>query len=89
MVEQNEDEVKECVEEEVMDVDMDVMSMLKCFDMFYDCIAILLLTRKHHLIPWIKQKLNAIIVPNCDQGAFVVLYGARQIIIVHCLKISQ
>ena len=45
LVEQNEEEVKECVEEEVMDVDIDVMSMFKCFDMFYNCIVALLFTR--------------------------------------------
>ena len=55
IMEDNENEAKECINEEVHDVDVDAKAVLQSFDVFYDREVILFFTGK---LPYIKQWLN-------------------------------
>ena len=52
IVEEDENEAKECIDEDVCDMELDA----KSFDLFYDHAII--------FINWIKQWLNTIVSPN-------------------------
>ena len=57
----NENEVKECIDEDVHDVDVDAKAVLQSFDVFYDHTGILFFIGKLPYINWIKQWLNTIV----------------------------
>ena len=69
-MEDNENEAKECINEEVHDVDVDAKAVLQSFDVFYDRAVILFFTGKLPYINWIKQWLNTIVSPNCVENIY-------------------
>ena len=59
------DEAKECIDE-----DVHAKVSLHSFDAFYDRAIILFFIRKHLFINSIKQRLNAIVSPNCFENIY-------------------
>ena len=55
IMEDNENEAKECIDEDVHDVDVNAKVVLQFFDVFYDRAVILFFIGKLPYINWIKQ----------------------------------
>ena len=70
IMEDNENEAKECIDEDVHDVDLDAKAVLHSFDVFYDRAVILFFIGKLPYINWIKQWLNTIVSPNCVENIY-------------------
>ena len=70
IMEDNENEAKECTDEDVHDVDVDAKAVLQSFDVFYDRAVILFFTGKLPYFSWIKQWLNTIVSPNCVENIY-------------------
>ena len=70
IMEDNENEAKECIDDDVHDVDVDAKAVLQSFDVFYDRAVILFFTGKLPYISWIKQWLNTIVSPNCVENIY-------------------
>ena len=66
----NENEAKECIDEDVHDVDLDAKAVLQSFHVFYDHAVILFFIGKLPYINWIKQWLNTIVSPNCVENIY-------------------
>ena len=71
IMEDNEKEAKECIDEDMHDVDVHAKAVLQSFDVFYDRAVILFFTGKLPYINWIKQWLNTIVSPNCVEKIYM------------------
>ena len=80
IMEDNENEAKECIDEDVHDVDVDAKAVLQSFDVFYDRAVILFFTGKLPYINWIKQWLNTIVSPNCVENIYAGPQGFYDVV---------
>ena len=80
IVEENENEEKECIVEDVHDVEVDAKIVLQSFDVFYDDAVILFFTGKLPYINWIKQWLNTIVSPICVEKIYAGPQGFYHVV---------
>ena len=80
IVEENENAAKECIDEDVQDVEIDAKVVWQSFDVFYDRAVILFFIRKLPYINWIKQWLNTIVSPNCVENIYAEPQGFYDVV---------
>ena len=80
IVEENENATKECINEDVHDVEADAKAVLQSFDVFYDRMIILFFSGKLPYINLIKQWMNTIMSQNCVENIYAEPRGFYDVV---------